>query len=489
METQSPQAEPADRAQGENGANAKRADARTGQDGQGGPASNDQGKDPHGNDQHVGGEHGEREEIPHDLPRFANRQLFITLGIIVLVFFVAFLARWIPDRIHESHLREDAKEAADAPPIVDVTHPQPLPGDQELVLFGNVSPLQQTSIYARVDGYLSHWTHDINSHVQVGELLAEISAPDTDAQLNEARAMLEQAKANVVNAKSNLDLANSTYERYHGLLATGSVTQQDLDTRQSNASQAAAAKAAADAAVKSAEATVERLEAQQGFEKIIAPFSGTITLRPYDVGARISANDTTPGHQLFDIAETDKLRVWVYVPQNDVTHMQIGQPVWLEVPRNYPGERFEGIVARWAGVLDPNTRTLLTELDFDNADGRLWAGMYATVHITVHHGKPVLTIPTPAMLFEPSGTLVAVANDNKVHFKKVKVGQDLGQRLEILDGLSDNDLVVTNPGEKLEEGGDVQIAPNKDLKPAVAQTDEPAALPGPTTRLAHLASP
>jgi len=484
METKSPQAEPANRAQRDNGAGSAAPDNRRG------PASREHGSDQHNGGQQVASEHGEREEVPHDLPRFANRQLFITLGVIVLLFVVAFLARWIPDLIHNAHLREDAQADANAPPIVDVTRPQALPSDQDLVLFGTVSPMQQTSLYARVDGYLKRWMFDINSHVERGQLLAEISAPDTDAQLNEARAMLEQAKANVVNAQSNLDLANSTYERYHGLLATGSVTQQDLDTRQSQASQAAAAKAAADAAVKSAQATVERLEAQAGFEKIIAPFSGTITLRPYDVGARITASDTSPGHQLFDIAETDKLRVWVYVPQNDVTHMQIGQPVWLEVPRNYPGERFDGIVARWAGVLDPNTRTLLTELDFDNADGRLWAGMYSTVHITVHRGKPVLTVPTPAMMFEPSGTLVAVANDNKVHFKMVKVGQDLGQRLEILDGLSENDLVVTNPGEKLEEGGDVQIAPNKDLKPALAQVaDDPATPPGPTTGLAHLASP
>jgi RND family efflux transporter MFP subunit len=486
MEPQAPPPQPADRTHRDGGAAPERAPGARyrAEPGDQHTAEKD------GNGQSVASEHGEREEVPQDLPHFSKGKLLITLGVVIAVFVVAFLSRWIPDRIHEARLSEEAQAAADAPPIVDVVHPTPLPADEDLILFASVSPMQQTSLYARVDGYLKRWMFDINSHVEQGQLLAEISAPDTDAQLNEARAMLEQAKANVVNAQSNLDLANSTYQRYHGLLATGSVTQQDLDTRQSNASQAAAAKAAADAAVKSAQATVERLEAEQGFEKIVAPFSGTITLRPYDVGARITASDTTPGHELFDIAETDKLRVWVYVPQNDVTHMQIGQPVWLEVPRNYPGERFNGIVARWAGVLDPNTRTMLTELDFDNADGRLWAGMYATVHITIHRGHPVLTVPTPAMLFEPSGTLVAVASDNKVHFKKVKVGQDLGTRLEILDGLSDNDLVVTNPGEKLEEGGDVQIAPNKDLKPAVAQgLDGQPSSAGPTTRLAHASSP
>ena len=194
---------------------------------------------------------------------------------------------------------------------------------------------------------------------------------------------LQQANANVVKAQSDLQLANATYERYHGLLATGGVTQQDLDTRQSAASQAAAEKAAADAAVKSAQAMVDRLTVQQGFEKIYAPFAGTITLRNYDDGARIVVTDTAAGHELFDIADTDRLRIYVNVPQAYVTLIRPNQTVDFLSQKNYGMRRFTGYVARSAGALDPSTRTLLTELDFDNKDHLLWAGMYGEVHISV----------------------------------------------------------------------------------------------------------
>jgi RND family efflux transporter MFP subunit len=432
-------------------------------------------------------EHG-HDAIPQDLPKFSGRRVALIALIVLVVVVIAFFARFIPQRIHDRHLAQQADQAADAPPIVNVTLPQTMAVEEDLKLPADVRAMQQTAIYARVDGYLKRWLVDINDHVQKGQLLAEIEAPDTDAELAQSRAALLQAQANVVKAAADLKLANDTYARYYGLLKTGSVTQQDLDTRQSTANQSAADKAAADAAVKSAQATVDRLVAQQGFEKIIAPFSGTITFRNYDVGARISSTDTAAGHEMFDIADTDWLRIYVNVPQAYVNSIQLGQPVKFISQRNYGNREFTGIVARSAGVLDPSTRTLLTELDFDNKDHMLWAGMYGEGHISVHSSHPMLTVPTPAMLFEANGTQVAVVDEkNHVHFRPVTVGQDLGQKLEVVAGLSTGDRVVTNPGEKLQEGIEVEVASQAPpSKPAVADSGGGVQ---PTTRVAQGGAP
>jgi membrane fusion protein, multidrug efflux system len=433
------------------------------------------------------------ENQPHDLPRVSKGKMAAILAIVVLLFAAAFVARFVPLLAHERELRAQADQAENAPPIVNVSLPQPQAIQEELNLPADVQPMAQTAIYSRVDGFLGHWYVDIGDHVEKGQLLAEIDAPDTDAELDQQRAALLQANANVTKAQSDLQLANATYERYHGLLATGSVTQQDLDTRQSTASQAAAEKAAADAAVKSAQAMVDRLTVQQGFEKIYAPFSGTITFRNYDNGARITASDTAAGHELFDIADTDRLRIYVYVPQAYVTLIQQNQPVGFISQRNYGTRQFVGYVARTAGTLDPATRTLRTELDFDNKDHLLWAGMYGEVHISAHRNHPTLTVPTAAMMFEADGTQLAVVDgDNHVHFKKVTVGQDLGQRLEIVGGVSSDEKVITNPGEKLTEGAIVEIASEpQPSAPVVASADDTHAAPAnpvtaaPTTRFAQ----
>jgi membrane fusion protein, multidrug efflux system len=431
------------------------------------------------------------EDQTHEVHQVSRGKMILILAVVVLLFAGAFVARLIPMLSHERELRSQANVEENAAPIVNVALPEAQAVQQDLNLPADIRPMAQTAIYARVDGFVKSWYLDIGDHAEKGQLLAEIDAPDTDAQLDQQRAALQQARANAVRSQSDLDLANATYDRYHGLLATGSVTQQDLDTRQSTASQAAAAKAAADAAVKSAQAMVDRLTTEQGFEKIYAPFSGTITFRNYDVGARISASDTTAGHELFDIADTDRLRIYVNVPQAYVTMIHANQPVDFVSQKNYGMRRFTGYVARSAGALDPSTRTLLTELDFDNRDHQLWAGMYGEVHISVHREHPVLTVPTAAMLFEADGTQLAVVDDdNKVHFKKVTVGQDLGTRLEIEGGVSATEKVITNPGEKLLEGVTVEIAGAPvPSAPAVASAGDPpqptVAQAQPTTRVAQ----
>jgi membrane fusion protein, multidrug efflux system len=430
------------------------------------------------------------ENQPHDLPHVSKGKMVAILAIVVLLFALAFIARIVPMMAHDRELRAQANQDNNAPPIVNVALPQPQAIQEELNLPADVQPMAQTAIYSRVDGFLRHWYVDIGDHAEKGQLLAEIEAPDTDAELDQQRAALLQANANLTKAQSDLQLANSTYERYHGLLASGGVTQQDLDTRQSAASQAAAEKAAADAAVKSAQAMVDRLTVQQGFEKIYAPFSGTITLRNYDDGARVVVTDTAAGHELFDIADTDRLRIYVNVPQAYVTLIQPNQSVDFLSQKNYGMRRFTGYVARTAGALDPATRTLRTELDFDNKDHLLWAGMYGEVHITARRDHPMLTVPTAAMLFEANGTQLAVVDDdNHVHFRKVTVGQDLGQRLEVVGGVTANEKVITNPGEKLTEGATVEVAveaqPNGPVVADDSQTAPANPAAGPATRFAQ----
>lgn len=430
--------------------------------------------------------HGGHGEQPPPLAHISGMKLAVIFAVVVLVVVIAFIARIVPNIAHDRELRQQAQNEADAPPVVNVAYPTPQAVNEVLTLPADIRANQQTAIYARVDGYVGQWFVDIGDHVQKGQLLAVIDAPDTDAALAQARATLLQAKANLKSAQTNLTLANATYERYHGLLATGSVTQQDLDTRQTNASQAAAEEQADEAAVKSNQATVDRLASLQSFEKITAPFSGTITVRNYDLGARIYSSSTAPGSEMYDIADTDTLRIFVNVPQAYVTYIQVNQPVYFLSQRNYGTTQFTGYVARTAGALDPNTRTLLTQLNFDNSQHKLWAGMYGEVHINVHRDHPMLTVPTAAMLFESNGTQLAVVDDsNHLHFKKVVVGRDLGSVLEIVGGVTAQEQIVTNPGEKLLEGGEVQIAsrPAAPPSPALATAD-----PQPTTRVAQVDS-
>jgi RND family efflux transporter MFP subunit len=421
------------------------------------------------------------ETIPKDLPKIGLGKLALAALAAAVIFGAMFVIRYRLLRQHDQALDAQAQQVADQPPIVEVAPPKPTGAVQDLVLPGSATPMQETALYARVNGYLKRWLFDIGAHVEAGQLLAEIDAPDLDAQLNEARAALEQAKANLVSAQTNYDLAQATYIRYKGLIPTGGVTQQDLDTRQSAAAQAAAAKDADAAAIQSAQATVQRLEAEQGFEKIVAPFAGTITARNYDIGALISPSDTAPGHELFRIAETDKLRIWVDLPQSYVTLVSVGQPVAFRAPANYPGQKFTGIVARTAGALDSRTRTLHTELDFDNADGRLWSGMYGQVTFNIHRPKPVLTVPTSALVFNAQGTQVIVVDHNTIHFRNITVGRDLGTEIEVTTGLSGDEQVVSNPGERLTDNLQVQVAAGEDALPAnkLAQVDpSPPGPPG-----------
>jgi membrane fusion protein, multidrug efflux system len=428
------------------------------------------------------------EIIPKDLPRIGKGKLLLVLACAVVLFVALFLIGFIPHEMHQRQLIEQAELVAQEPPVVGVVTPKVMDATTNLTLPGTARALQQTAIYARTTGYLKYWTSDIGSHVTSGQLLAVLDAPDVDAQLNEAKAALDQANANVVSAQNNYDLTQATYLRYKGLVATGGVTQQDLDTRQTAFSLASAARDAANASVKSAQATVQKLQAAQDWEKIYAPFEGMITMRNYDIGALISANDTAAGREMFQIMQTDPLRVFVSVPQSYVTLMKIGQHVTFRVP-NYPGRDFDGTVARWAGALDASSRTMLTELHFDNHDGALWAGMYGEVSFQIHRPHPPLTVPSTALMFEADGTQLALVRDGKIRFQPVQVGRDLGSQIEILVGLDGDEQVVSNPGEKLADGLEVKAVSMETPAAPSAPAALPAAVPRPASASAASAGP
>lgn len=402
---------------------------------------------------------GVHDEIPsaESLPR-PRRSMLWVLGLLAVIAIAAgFAAGYIPRAHRDTVFNEEAEARANALLGVSVQLPQKTEASTALELPGNVQPLQETSLYARTTGYLKKWNFDIGAHVKAGDLLAEIDAPDVDAQLESAKADLENAQAAYQRALVNQNFADITLKRYESLIATQSVTAQEIDQYRQSAAGARAASNSAKAAVDSDVAKVKELSDMVSFEKVTAPFDGTITSRPYDVGALIAANGTGGAQALFRIAETDVLRVWVSVPQSYAPAIHPGLEAELTV-REFPGKKFAGKVSNTAGALDTATRTLLTEVQVPNHDGKLFSGMFAEVTFRVTNSAPPLVIPTSALIESADGNQVAVVgSDDVVHYHHIEMGRDFGTTIEITSGLADDDKVVTNPGERLSDGLKVRI--------------------------------
>jgi RND family efflux transporter MFP subunit len=419
-----------------------------------------------------GEEESHPDEIPKDLPEVPTGRIILLAVIFLILIAVLFVVGYIPHHRANVKLQQQSAAMQNAKPIVEVAKPKLSDAAVDLELPGDALALQQTSLYPRANGYLNKLYVDIGDRVKDGQLLAEIAAPEVDAQLAAAHAALQQAQANEARAQTDYGLAKATLDRYQGFFKSGGVTQQDLDVRQTNFNQADANLKASTASVASAKAEIQRLSSLQGYEKVYAPFPGTITYRPYDVGALLNPASTGPGLELFDIARTDILRVFVNVPQDYSTEIRTGQPAQFLV-RNYAGDPFTGTVARTAGAIDLRTRTLRIEIDFPNGDGRLFAGMYGTIKINVPRRTPQIIIPSSALVFDASGLRVAVIDDqHRAHFKTVVVGRDFGTTVEVAQGLSASDQVVDNPGEKIADNVEVEIhsAPNNG---AVEQPEQP----------------
>ncbi len=326
---------------------------------------------------------------------------------------------------------------------VGVIHPSPEMGQEDLVLPGTMQAFVEAPIYARTNGYLKKWYHDIGSRVRQGELLADIDTPEVDQQLS-------QARADLATAQANAHLSEITSARYIELLKTDGVSRQEVDN-------AAGDLAAKRAIVQSAEANVRRLEDMKSFQKIYAPFGGVITRRNVDIGTLINAGNTGTSEQLFFLAQTNPIRVYVRVPETYANTIHSGLGSYIELTQ-YPGQKFEGKVARTAEAIDPGTRTLLTEVDVANPNGALLPGGYAQVHLQVKVSGVRLTVPVNALLFRSEGLRAVVVDANRrTHLRQLTVGRDYGTALEVLQGLDAADWIVLNPTDSLEENQEVRV--------------------------------
>ncbi|HZP66589.1 MAG TPA: efflux RND transporter periplasmic adaptor subunit [Rudaea sp.] len=383
-------------------------------------------------------------------------------GIAALIVALVLAAGGIALRVKHEHALE-AKVAADAATIVNVIAPSVGESRQELVLPSNVQAFYDAPIYARVPGYLKKWYVDIGAKVKAGELLAEIETPELDQQLH-------QAEADLATAKAKEKLAEITAKRWQSMLASTSVSKQEADEKTGDYE-------AKQATVAAERANVERLQALASFKRIVAPFDGTITARKTDIGALINAGSGS-GPELFRIADTHKLRVYVDVPQSYASQIEAGMQATLAFPEQ-PGKNFPARVVSTSNAIDPASRTLLVQLEADNAQGKLIAGSYANVHFDLPAATDVLQLPVTALLFRQHGLKVAtVGADGRAVLKNIQLGRDFGTRVEVVSGIDASDRVIDSPPDWLAQGDPVRAA-----------QPEPARAPGKSVAAAEVRSP
>lgn len=330
-----------------------------------------------------------------------------------------------------------------AVPTVLVIQPKRGAPEQDLTLPSTLQAYTESPIFARTNGYVAHWYNDIGSHVAKGQLLADLETPEIDQELLQARAARRQAEAQV-------NLAKTSADRWESLRKMDAVAQQETDEKSSGYAQGQAALA-------SATANVRRLEQLEAFKHIYAPFAGVITRRNTDIGALINAGNSGSSQELFVLAQISPIRVYVDVPETDAPSVHPGVKAVIELP-SFPGQHFSGTVARSANAIDPATRTLRTEIDVPNRDGRLFPGSYAQVRFGLHVVVPNISVPVNALLFRAEGPRAAVVgSDNKVHLKAVTIGRDFGTEVEVLGGIDPVDFIILNPSDSLEEGQPVNV--------------------------------
>jgi RND family efflux transporter MFP subunit len=364
------------------------------------------------------------------------------LALYVLVVAVIVAAWGIFSRLQARTALEHSTVAA-SQQSVNVVKVHRSEGGNELVLPGDVQPQIDAPIYARTSGYLKRWYADIGKPVKAGELLAEIETPEVDAQYR-------QAKADLASAEANSHLARTTAARYQELRKTGLVAAQDVDNAQGDAD-------AKTAQLESAHQNLQRLAQLESFNRITAPFDGVVTARRVDVGALINQGNTT-GQELFHLTATTKLRVYVQVPQVYVTLIEPGATAELIFPER-PDRRFPARIVSTARSIDATTRTLLTQLEADNAKGEMLSGSFAQVHLAMPAGMSSLRLPSNTLLFRADGLHVATVDaNNQVHLNTVRVGRDYGSEIEILSGVSQDDRVIINPADSLLAGTTVRVA-------------------------------
>jgi RND family efflux transporter MFP subunit len=373
-----------------------------------------------------------------ELPKSPMKLAFIAAAVVVLIT-IGVVSGLIPRWRQHTELGAETREFSI--PTVTVVSPKPGQPTAGLPLPAEIKPWVEAPIYARANGYLKRRHVDIGSHIEAGQLLAEIDTPELNQELERARALLAQAEA-------ALGLSKITATRWAGLLKTASVSEQENAEKQADLKLKTAT-------AESALAEVRRLEKLQAFARVVAPFSGIVTVRNIDTGDLIVAAGSK---ELFHLAQTHKLRVYVQVPQAMARSVTPGQAAEMNIPE-LPGRTFPATVIRTAGVIAADSRTLLAELEVDNARGEILAGGYAQVRFTEAKTAPPLTIPANTVLFRAEGPQVGVVqSDGKVEVRGVKLGRDFGQTIEVLVGVAPEDRIIVNPAESLASGAMVSTA-------------------------------
>lgn len=374
--------------------------------------------------------------MPTNTTRMGHKPLF--LGLIVLA--AALVAAGVISRRSEA---QQVKEAS-APlvPAVSILPAGQMAG-AALDLSARIEPWARAPIYARVSGYLKNWKVDIGAPVKEGQMLADIESPDLDQQLL-------QAKAELASARSNLTLATSTAKRWQGLLDADAVSRQEADEKAGDL-------AAKQSAVNAMQANVDRVQALQRYTRLVAPFDGVITARNTDVGALINVGGA-PGSELFVVSDISRLRVYVNVPQRQVAAIKVGDKAELTVPER-AGKVYTATVQSLSQAINANSGAMLVQLAVRNDSGELLPGGYASIHFDAPLSSGALRIPPSALIFNKAGTQVAVlGKDNRVLVKRITVGRDLGNAVEVAAGLDKGEQVIANPPDGVATGDLVRVA-------------------------------
>ncbi len=377
--------------------------------------------------------------VDREPARPKSSRVFTILFLVVIVLVVLGAFTLFQRRSQYQALAKETETLAI--PTVAVIHASVESADEDLVLPGAMQAYVESPIYARTNGYLKKWYHDIGSRVAKGEILADIDTPEVDQQLSQARADLNTAQANA-------NLSKITATRYQELIKTDGVS-----------------------------ANLRRLEELESFKHIYAAFSGVITRRTVDTGTLINAGNGGASQELFVLAQTDPIRVYVSVPEAYAPSIRAGLGAFLELTQ-YPGQKFQGKVVRTAESIDPGTRTLLTEVDIPNRNGALLPGGYAQAHLQVKVTGARLAVPVNALLFRSEGLRAVVIDANhRTHLRAITVGRDYGTSLEVLQGLDVNDWIVLNPADSLDDGQEVRVkemAVNRGPNQPATQQQPPA---------------
>jgi membrane fusion protein, multidrug efflux system len=395
------------------------------------------------------------------------RRILFLLGF-VAVCAIALAAFGILDRAR-SKQEVKAWTEEQAIPTVRLVQAEPGPPEQSLLLPGNVSAFNINSLFPRASGYVTAWHSDIGARVKKGDVLVTISAPDLDQQLEQAKAQLVQLQAAVEQAQANADLGQATNARTVRLVAQGWSTLEQGDTDRLTAASRNAGLAVAKANVTAQMAEVNRLQELTGFEKIKAPFDGVVTARNVNIGDLLNAGGTS-GRALYQVADIHRMRIFVNVPQAFLGDLKPGVKATLHLPGQQ--ETFEAELSSTSNALEENSRTALIELQANNPDGKLWPGAFTEVQFHIPSDPSTLRIPSTALIFGANGMRVAAVDaNNKVVLKSVRLGHDLGNRVEIQSGLSLTDRLIDNPQESIEAGAMVHIAGSDAKKPTVATAE------------------